>query len=1524
MATIRSAVLLGGALLALAFSGARPAAAASAGAPVDSLRPTPQPLDPASAAALGLGRALGRWGRVAPEAALLPLAESRRALLAGEDAARANLLEALAALATGDGAALAVLAEGPANAASPALRTLALLVERGEDWRPGDPPLLAALAIEAALARATRLDAVNAPAALPRARALHAAADESLPPALALQLAARLAEAAGEDAQTHWRALAARVPASDWEAALIAEAAHRAEPAPPAAGDRGRLLAARRLLDERRGEEAWPLLLAVEATRAEERARLAALDPAAAADSLLALAGPGGLALAAEPVAALLAAIDAAAADRRRALDTIAGGAALALAAGPAPSLRLAPAAWDSLRRAAAGLGAARRQAAQRGAALDARRADRAARDRYLDGEAARLAALRAELAAATGPIDSLGAAARSEAAGLARVLADHREALLARAARLTARAQLQAEAQRALAHLRLEGPRARRPRPALDADSVLAADGALAAELLRYGRDYGDGLPGTLARAERAAQTRLASWPAQAKAALSAQAAAASALAARLAGLRGAVDPETVALAGALAAAEQRKAVATAQLAATKRAAAVALIAARLAALDREQELLDYQLAEAALLRAEAAPADDPAGRGLQAEAAARCERFLAAHPQSAARGELRFQLAELRLVDAQRAFAAQLARFLGERGAVDESAQRALAPFLAIEPACALYRAILAEDADFSGRAAVRFNLGMLLDEQGDPEGQRQLALLLSEFPEAPERPRAELRLAERALQRGARAEAAPHYAAVAASGDPELARVALYTLGWLRYGEDRFLEAAALYRQLIDLETAEAARGAGASSLAAEAGGHLAECLVRAGGARAWSDFFAGAQDRPYAFATLERVASLERDYGFHAEAAAADSLWLARQPLAPGALAQAERLLADRRAAGAAARVDQELDALALRFLPGAAWQQARAAGEDSLARAGRDFARRCLLERGGPALERARAGGEAGDWRIARASLETLLAHWPRDPESAQRRLAAGETAARLGDSEAALVHFADAAVDPALAALADWQALALLDALHSAAAAAVAAAPASGARARFLAAGDRYLDRHPEDPRAPALLWRLSALREATALHAEAAAGFARFAGRWPAHAAAPLAAARSGDALSRTGDAARAAARYEAALALARAAGADSLSAALGRRIPECHFIAAAAGVAADSSACAGARRFADLAAAWPRDPRADEAWYRAGLGFAACGEREAAAAAFAALAAQHPASALRGDAQLQTAALLRERAPRRAAAALAAFAESARDPDDLAQAPDALREAIALAAAAGDQADAERYRERFLARFPAHPAALTEILHARALAVLAAKGDAPLADARAQGGPLAAYLEGVAAQPALGDPELLAQVDYLACLAAERAFAAQALTDPLETSLARKQALLAALAEQSQRVLAHGSRRWSRAAAYLLGASLYRFGDELLAVPAPAALGRDDRLAFLEVLEGRAWELHARGERSWRELVRQADPADGDPDNWVAITKNALWPRIARRCLHLPALEFPLVAAAEPSARP
>ncbi|MCB9514116.1 MAG: hypothetical protein H6694_07385 [Candidatus Latescibacteria bacterium] len=202
-------VALTAVLVLRAVCPARPPAAADAAARRDSLAPAPVALDEQDAARLSFGLALGLWSREAPGAALEQLALAEPARLDADAAARTRLLQALAAAAAGDTRGLNALLDAPPLSAAPALDLIALAsgVDPGHD-ATGAPPLLAALAVERALA-ANDLD---------RAAATLAECAGRLPEALRLQLAARLADRRGDaDAGARWLALARHRVRADWE-----------------------------------------------------------------------------------------------------------------------------------------------------------------------------------------------------------------------------------------------------------------------------------------------------------------------------------------------------------------------------------------------------------------------------------------------------------------------------------------------------------------------------------------------------------------------------------------------------------------------------------------------------------------------------------------------------------------------------------------------------------------------------------------------------------------------------------------------------------------------------------------------------------------------------------------------------------------------------------------------------------------------------------------------------------------------------------------------------------------------------------------------------------------------------------------------------------------------------------------------------------------------------------------------------------------------------------------------------------
>ena len=107
-----------------------------------------------------------------------------------------------------------------------------------------------------------------------------------------------------------------------------------------------------------------------------------------------------------------------------------------------------------------------------------------------------------------------------------------------------------------------------------------------------------------------------------------------------------------------------------------------------------------------------------------LRARAIERLSTYLSRYPQSVARGETRFRLADLKLMQARDDFQAKMAAFIGSSPSADQMNSRAMAPFVDYAPAADLYRAILKEDPGFPHQDAVLFNLGMILSDDGDPE--------------------------------------------------------------------------------------------------------------------------------------------------------------------------------------------------------------------------------------------------------------------------------------------------------------------------------------------------------------------------------------------------------------------------------------------------------------------------------------------------------------------------------------------------------------------------------------------------------------------------------------------------------------------------------------------------------------------------------------------------------------------------------------------------------------------------------
>jgi len=144
--------------------------------------------------------------------------------------------------------------------------------------------------------------------------------------------------------------------------------------------------------------------------------------------------------------------------------------------------------------------------------------------------------------------------------------------------------------------------------------------------------------------------------------------------------------------------------------------------------------------------------------------------------------------------------------------------------------------------------------------------------------------------------------------------------------------------------------------------------------------------------------------------------------------------------------------------------------------------------------------------------------------------------------------------------------------------------------------------------------------------------------------------------------------------------------------------------------------------------------------------------------------------------------------------------------------------------------------------------------------------------------------------------------------------------------LTQPLPNSLEKKKAKLESTLELYNRCSQHGIAEYTRAAAYRVGQSLIEFGDALVASERPKDLAGDDLLAYDDVLNQQSWGFYDRGEDVWSDLLQQTRDESDDPGQWIAKTRDALWPRLAQGFLFQPAMEHPLVAAqppAEPEAK-
>jgi tetratricopeptide (TPR) repeat protein len=368
---------------------------------------------------------------------------------------------------------------------------------------------------------------------------------------------------------------------------------------------------------------------------------------------------------------------------------------------------------------------------------------------------------------------------------------------------------------------------------------------------------------------------------------------------------------------------------------------------------------------------------------------------------------------------------------------------------------------------------------------------------------------------------------------------------------------------------------------------------------------------------------------------------------------------------------------------------------------------------------------------------------------------------------------------------------------------------------------------------------------------------------------------------------------------------------------------------IPVCRFREAEERAEADSAHPGeAARLFEDLARRAPGAELAPLALYRAGDGYLAAGETEGAVRCWRRLAADYRESGWAADAQLRVAAALQDQGrPGDAAGALERFWRLF--PGDE-SAAGALLKGASLYEESGDLYAARSLRDLYLDNYPGDVETAEALLRDRAMAELErVSPDRPLAAIAADSASaLARYRALACAHPDLADPAVEARALFLAGEADFRAFRSTPFDPKAKAGdrVLRGRKALEGVLERYGACAALGVEPWNRAAACRTGEALVLFGDRIAESPLPPGLAGADADAYRAVLNDQGDRFRQAGEQALADLLRSAGPSGEETTGeaavgeWIARAREILWPRMARRFLHMPEMAFPLVRGVAP----